>query len=328
MAAVGQGRGRCEGPVARGIGGGGAEQRGAVEDADGAVGFGGAGQRRRGVVGAAASRDGPRDGGDSVGDGGDDRCGRGGGVHRQGECQAGGADIACRVGGRGGQAVAAVGQGGGRCEGPVARGIGGGGAEQRGAIEDADGAVGFGGAGQRRHGVVGAATGRNVARYRCDVIGDGADDRYGRGRSVDRQREGRTGGADVAGRIGSRGGEAVAAVGQCRGRREGPVAQRIGGGGAEQRGAVEDADGAVGLGGAGQCRGGVIGAATGGDRARHRCDVIGDGTDDRCGRGGGVHRQGEYRAGGADVAGRVGDRGGQAVAAVGQGGGRRESPVA
>ncbi|RCW07569.1 hypothetical protein RSP816_17760, partial (plasmid) [Ralstonia solanacearum] len=95
----------------------------------------------------------------------------------------------------------------------------------------------------------------------------------------------------------------MAAVGQCCGWREGPVARSIGGGGAEQCSAIEDADGAVGLGHAGQCRVGIVGAATVGDGARDRCDVVGDGADDRCGWGGGIHRQGECRTGGADVAG-------------------------
>ena len=54
--------------------------------------------------------------------------------------------------------------------------------------------------------------------------------------------------------------QAVGAVGE-RGRRIGPVAAAIGGGAAEQRGAVIDLDGGIGFGAAGERQGIVIGDA-------------------------------------------------------------------
>ena len=71
--------------------------------------------------------------------------------------------------------------------------------------------------------------------------------------------------ADVAGRIGRRGGEAVGAVGQ-RGGGEAPGAAAVGRRGAEQGGAVVDLHRAVGLGRAGQRQRVVVGDAVA-DRA-------------------------------------------------------------
>ena len=160
--------------------------------------------------------------------------------------------------------MGAVGQRGGGVA-PGAGAVGGGAAEQRGAVVDLDRAVGLGGAGQvsvlslvmRRHG---AAVGR-----------ERGDRRRGRRRGVDGDAERGRGHAGVAGGIGGGGGQAVGAVGERRGG-VAPGAGAVGGGAAEQRGAVVDLDGAVGLGGAGQGQRVVVGdvvadrAAVGGER--------------------------------------------------------------
>jgi hypothetical protein len=60
-----------------------------------------------------------------------------------------------------------------------------------------------------------------------------------RSRRIDDDVQRTRGGTGIAGHIGGGGGQAVAAVGE-RGRRIGPVAAAVGGGAAEQRGAVID----------------------------------------------------------------------------------------
>ena len=100
--AVGEGRrGVAPGPCS--VGGGAAEQRGAVIDLDRAVGFRRAGERQRIVIGDAVADDA------AVGrERGDRRGRRGRGVDGDAQRARGRAGIAGSIGGRGGQAVAAV----------------------------------------------------------------------------------------------------------------------------------------------------------------------------------------------------------------------------
>ena len=143
----------------------------------------------------------------------------------------------------------------GRRIGPVAAAIGGGAAEQRGAVIDLNSATGFRATGQRQGIVIGDAIANNAAvgRVRGNRRGD-------RGTGVDSDAERTRGRAGIAGHIGGRCRQAVGAVGE-RGRRIGPVAAAIGGGAAEQRDAVIDLDGGIGFGAAGERQGIVIGDA-------------------------------------------------------------------
>ena len=127
--------------------------------------------------------------------------------------------------------------------------------------------------------------------------------------------------AGIAGHIGGRCRQAVGAVGE-RGRRIGPVAAAIGGGGSQQRDPVIDLDGGIGFRAAGERQGIVIGdavtrrAAVGRERGNRRGD-----------RGAGVDGDAERTRGRTGIAGHIGGGGGQAVGAVGERG-RRIGPVA
>ena len=126
-----------------------AEQRGAVIDLDRGIGFRAAGERQGIVIGDAIARRAAvgRERGNRRGD-------RGTGVDGDAERTRGRAGIAGHIGGGGGQAVGAVGKRGRRI-GPIAAAIGGGAAEQRGAVIDLDGGIGFRAAGQRQGIVIG-----------------------------------------------------------------------------------------------------------------------------------------------------------------------------
>ena len=195
------------------------------------------------------------------------------------------------------QAVGAVGERGRRI-GPVAAAIGGGAAEQGGAVIDLDRGIGFGAAGERQGIVIGDAIARRAAvgRVRGNRRGD-------RGTGVDGDAERTRGRAGIAGHIGGGGGQAVGAVGE-RGRRIGPVAAAIGGGAAEQRGAVIDLDRGIGFRAAGERQGIVIGdaianrAAVGRVRGNRRGD-----------RGTGVDGDAERTRGRAGIAGDIGGGG-------------------
>ena len=95
------------------------------------------------------------------------------GVDGDAERTRGRAGIAGDIGGGGGQAVGAVGE---RCRriGPVAAAIGGGAAEQRDAVIDLDGGIGFRAAGERQGIVIGDAVARRAAvgRERGNRRGD------------------------------------------------------------------------------------------------------------------------------------------------------------
>src|SRR6185437_7025947 len=175
-------------PGAAGIGGDAADQGGAVEQLDGAVGLGAAGQRQRVVAGDAVA------GNAGVGGvRGDGRGRRRSGVDGDGERAGGGAHVAGGIGGGGGEVVGAVGEGGGGVA-PGAAGIGGDAADQGGAVEQLDGAVGLGAAGQRQRVVAGDAVAGNAG------VGGVRGDGRGRRRSgVDGDGERAGGGAHVAG---------------------------------------------------------------------------------------------------------------------------------
>src|SRR5690348_7719071 len=114
-----------------------AEQRCAIKDLDRCVGFRGAGERQRVVIGdAIANRA-------AVGRVGRDRRGnRGRGVDADTERGRGNAGVAGGIGGRGREAVRAIGERGGRVA-PGAGAAGNDAAQERGAVIDLDRAVGF-----------------------------------------------------------------------------------------------------------------------------------------------------------------------------------------
>ena len=180
-------------------------------------------------------------------------------------------------------------------------------AEQRRAVIDLDRAVGFRRAGQRQRIVIGDAVADHAAVGR--ERGDGRGNRGGR---VDGHVQRGRGRAGIAGGIGRRGGQAVAAVRQGRrGVAPGPcpVRRRA----AEQRRAVIDLDRAVGFRRAGERQRIVIGDAVADDAA------VGRERGDRGhGRGCRVDGDAQRGRGHAGIAGGIGGRGGQAVAAIRQ----------
>ena len=109
------------------------------------------------------------------------------------------------------EAMGAVGQ---CCRGvaPCTGAIGGGAAEQRGAVEHLDGAVGLRRAGQRQRIVVG-----EVITDRAAVGRERGNARGNRRRCVDGDAQGGRGHAGIAGGIGCRCREAVGAIGERRG---------------------------------------------------------------------------------------------------------------
>src|SRR6478735_3435012 len=119
-----------------------AEQRDAVIDRDGGIGFGAAGERQGVVIGDAIANRAAV--GRVRGDARHHRCG---GINGDGERTRGGAGVAGHIGGGCRQAVGAVGE---RCRGigPVAAAIGGDTAEQRDPVIDLDGGIGFSAADQ------------------------------------------------------------------------------------------------------------------------------------------------------------------------------------
>src|SRR6185436_3568088 len=128
-----------------------------VIDLDGGIGFGAAAERQGIVVGdAVANRA-------AVGRvRGNRRGGRGTGVDGDAERTRGGTGIAGHIGGGRGQAVAAVGK---RCRGeaPGPCSVGSGGSQQRDAVIDLDGGIGFGAAAERQGIVIGDAIARRAA---------------------------------------------------------------------------------------------------------------------------------------------------------------------
>ena len=190
-------------------------------------------------------------------------------VARQGA--RGRADIASRIGGGGGKAVGAARQGA-RGVGPGAAAVGGGRAEQRGAVIDLDRAVGFRRAGQRQRRRIGDAVADHAAVGR--ERGDGRGDRRHR---VDRDRQGRSRPRWYCRPHRWRWPSSCGAARQVP-RGVGPGAAAVGGGRAEQRGAVIDLDRAVGLRRAGQRQHRRIGDAVADHAAvgRERGDGRGD----------------------------------------------------
>ena len=134
-----------------------------------------------------------------------------------------------------------------------------------------------------------------------------------RGRRVDGDAQRARGHPGIAGSIGCRGGQAVAAIRQDRrGVAPGPCPARQRA--AEQRRAVIDLDRAAGFRRAGKRQRIVIGDAVADDAAVGR--ERGDG---RGNRGGGVDGDAQRARGHAGIAGSIGCRGRQAVAAIRQG---------
>ena len=177
------------------------------------------------------------------------------GIDGDAERTRGRAGIAGHIGGRCRQAVGAVGE---RCRriGPVAAAIGGGAAEQRGAVIDLDRGIGFRAAGERQGIVIGDADRPPMPLS----VENEAIARGDRGTGVDGHAERARGRAGIAGHIGGGGRQAVGAVGE-RGRGEAPGPCSVGGGAAEQRGAVIDLDRGIGFRAAGERQGIVIGDA-------------------------------------------------------------------
>ena len=153
------------------------------------------------------------------------------------------------------QAVGAVGKRG-RGEAPGPRSVGGGGSQQRGAVIDLDGGIGFRAAGERQGIVIGDAVARRAAVGRVRRQSPGLTGACRINGDAERTR----GRAGIAGHIGGGGRQAVGAVGE-RGRGEAPGPCSVGGGGSQQRGAVIDLDGGIGFGAAGERQGIVIGDA-------------------------------------------------------------------
>ena len=220
-------------PGAGAVGGGAAEQRGAVVDLDRAVGFRRAGQRQGVVIGDAVAD------GAAVGrERGDGRGNRRRRVDGDAQRARGHAGIAGGIGGGGGQAVGAVGKRRGR-EAPGAGAVGGGAAEQRRAVVDLDRAVGFRRAGQRQRIVIGdaIADGAAVGRERGDAGATGAVVSTVTLSAVEAT-------LVLPASIGGGGGQAVGTIGSAA-VVIAPGARPVRGGGAQQRGAVIDLDGAL-----------------------------------------------------------------------------------
>ena len=232
-----------------------AEQRRAVIDLDRAVGLRRAGQRQRVVIGDAVADDA------AVGrERGDRRRSRRRRVDGDRQRARGHAGIAGGIGRRRRQAVAAIGEGRGGVA-PGARAARHRAAEQRRAVIDLDRAVGLGRAGQRQRVVIGDAVADDAAVGR-----ERGDGRRARRRRVDGDVQRARGHAGVAGGIGCRRRQAVAAIRQDRrGVAPGPGAVRHRA--AEQRRTVIDLDRAVGLRRAGQRQRVVIGDAVADDAA-------------------------------------------------------------
>ena len=256
--------GRGEGPDARGIGGGAAEHGGTFAERHRGVGIGGSGQRIVGgdVVGAGRMRQRRGDGwrASIIGEG-----------HRRSAGQPGGIGLA------GGDGLRALRQAG-RGEGPDARSIGGGAAENGRAFAERHGGVGIGGSGHRIIGGDVVSAGRMRQRRgdgrRSGVVGEG-----------ERRAAGQPGG------IGLAGGHGLRTLSQA-GRGEGPDARGIGGGGAKHGRTFAQRHGGVGVGGSGQriVGGEVVGAGRMRQRRGHgrRGGVVGEGERGRAGQPRGI----------------------------------------
>ena len=246
-------------------------------------------------------------------------CARRGGrnsVYLDGVRAAGGAGVAGGIGGRGLDAVGAIGKRAGR-DGPAAAGVGRACTDHGGAVVQRDRTARFGGAAEGRRGVVGAAAFGDITYHRCLVV-IGARDGWDTGsKGVNGEVERCALAAFVASGIAQRVGERMGAVGQRAGRREGAGRGVISG---RCEHAIDVQLGRVGQAGADvQARRAVVGDGRQAGRVGEGARVVNVGAGrTRCGGRGGVDGDSVGAAGIADITGCIGGGGGEVISAFAQ----------